>query len=215
MPQNLNALIRYKTIDRCLRNKYTRCDIRRLQEECSEALGEARGKTDSVSERTIRDDLRIMRSDILGFNAPIVVHDGIYAYSDPDYSIFNVSLGSKALMLSVMDILLANRQLISNPMLDTVLEELSLITGKKLPDMVPDKAPIEHRTFLREEQTDYSMELPDKSESDECQRDTIQKSIRKPASSLDDSIPDLRFLIISEPMKTAAGPSWGDVLLLF
>lgn len=42
MPANKNALIRYKTIDNCL--------------------------------RTVQGDLQIMRSDKLGYNAPIVVY---------------------------------------------------------------------------------------------------------------------------------------------
>jgi hypothetical protein len=38
-------------------------------------------------------DIQIMRSDKLGFNAPIVVYDKIYyTYADPDYSITEMPL---------------------------------------------------------------------------------------------------------------------------
>ena len=40
MSSNKNALIRYKTIDRCLRNKYKKYTLEDLIEECSEALFE-------------------------------------------------------------------------------------------------------------------------------------------------------------------------------
>lgn len=79
MPTNLNALIRYKQIDKCLHNRYVPCTIARLQEACSEALGEHRGIYRQISERTIRDDLRVMKSDMLGFNAPIVFKGGYYS----------------------------------------------------------------------------------------------------------------------------------------
>ena len=38
MPANKNALIRYKTIDNCLRNKYRRWTIEDLVDACSDAL---------------------------------------------------------------------------------------------------------------------------------------------------------------------------------
>ena len=38
MPANKNALIRYKTIDNCLRNRYRRWTLDDLVEACSDAL---------------------------------------------------------------------------------------------------------------------------------------------------------------------------------
>ena len=38
MPANKNALIRYKTIDNCLRNRYRRWTLEDLVDACSEAL---------------------------------------------------------------------------------------------------------------------------------------------------------------------------------
>ena len=77
MPANKNALIRYKTIDNCLRNKYRRWTINDLVDACSDALYDMEGITKGVSLRTIQADLQIMRSDKLGYNAPIEVYDGI------------------------------------------------------------------------------------------------------------------------------------------
>ena len=80
MPANKNALIRYKTIDRCLRNRYRRWTIDDLVDACCDA-------------RTVQMDIQIMRSDKLGYNAPIVVYDKIYyTYADPDYSITEMPL---------------------------------------------------------------------------------------------------------------------------
>lgn len=93
MPANKNALIRYKTIDRCLRNRCRLWTIDDLTEACSEALYEMEGILKGVSVRTVQGDLQIMRSDKLGYNAPIEVYDRIYyRYAEPDYSISDTPL---------------------------------------------------------------------------------------------------------------------------
>lgn len=93
MPANKNALIRYKTIDRCLRNPYRRWTIDDLVEACSDALYDMEGIVKGVSVRTVQGDLQIMRSDKLGYNAPIEVYDRIYyRYAEPDYSISDMPL---------------------------------------------------------------------------------------------------------------------------
>jgi predicted DNA-binding transcriptional regulator YafY len=93
MPANKNALIRYKTIDGCLRNRYRRYTLDDLAEACSEALYEMEGISKGVSLRTVQGDIQIMRSDKLGYNAPIEVYNHkYYRYEDPDYSITNMPL---------------------------------------------------------------------------------------------------------------------------
>ena len=88
MPANKNALIRYKTIDNCLRNRYKRWTLDDLVEACSEALYDMEGIKKGVCARTVQMDIQIMRSDKLGYYAPIEVYDRIYyRYADPDYSI--------------------------------------------------------------------------------------------------------------------------------
>ena len=93
MPANKNALIRYKTIDNCLRNRYRRWTLDDLVEACSNALYDMEGITKGVCARTVQMDIQIMRSDKLGYNAPIEVYDRIYyKYAAPDYSITEMPL---------------------------------------------------------------------------------------------------------------------------
>lgn len=95
MPVNKNALIRYKTIDRCLRNKYRRWTLDDLVEACSDALYEMEGISRGVSVRTIQADIQIMRSDKLGYEAPIEVYENkFYRYADENYSISNSPLST-------------------------------------------------------------------------------------------------------------------------
>ncbi|AEW85461.1 helix-turn-helix transcriptional regulator [Flavobacterium columnare] len=93
MAQNKNALIRYKTIDKCLQNKYRMWTLDDLIEACSDALYEYEGKENSVSKRTIQLDIQLMRSEKLGYNAPIEVYDKkYYRYADEDFSITDIPL---------------------------------------------------------------------------------------------------------------------------
>jgi hypothetical protein len=90
MSVNKLALIRYKTIDDCLRNRYRKWTLDDLIKKVADVLYELEGITTGVSKRTIQADIQVMRSDKLGYNAPIVVSDKkFYAYSEPDYSITN------------------------------------------------------------------------------------------------------------------------------
>ena len=93
MPVNKNALLRYKIIDRCLRNRYRRWTIENLGDEISEALNDMEGIRKGISLRTVQNDIQIMRSDKLGYNAPIEVYDQkYYKYADPNYSITELPL---------------------------------------------------------------------------------------------------------------------------
>jgi predicted DNA-binding transcriptional regulator YafY len=108
MPVNRNALIRYKTIDNCLRNRYRKWTLTDLVDACSDALYEYEGIEKGVSIRTVQMDIQLMRSEKLGYNAPIIVVDKKhYTYDDPEYSITNIPLNENDLsMLSeVVEIL--------------------------------------------------------------------------------------------------------------
>ena len=88
MATNKNALIRYKTIDKCLRNTSRLWTIDDLIDACTDALTEYEGKDSVVSKRTVQLDIQNMRSDKIGYNAPIEVFDNkYYRYADPQYSI--------------------------------------------------------------------------------------------------------------------------------
>ena len=93
MSQNKNALIRYKTIDKCLQNRYRQWTLEDLIECCSEALFEYEGRENPISKRTIQMDIQLMRSEKLGYNAPIVVYDKkYYKYEDEEFSITDIPL---------------------------------------------------------------------------------------------------------------------------
>ena len=98
MSINKNALIRYKTIDACLQNRYRKWTLEALVDACSDALYEYEGIDKGVSVRTVQMDIQLMRSEKLGYNAPIIVLDKkFYTYEDPKYSITNIPLTSQDL----------------------------------------------------------------------------------------------------------------------
>src|ERR1700754_2691163 len=93
MSVNKLALIRYRTIDECLRNRYRKWTLEDLIEKVSDVLYESDGIGSGVSKRTIQADIQLMRSDKLGYNAPIVVKEKkYYTYSDAGYSITNTPI---------------------------------------------------------------------------------------------------------------------------
>ncbi|WP_196890260.1 WYL domain-containing protein [Aureivirga sp. CE67] len=98
MPANRNALIRYKTIDQCLQNRFRKWTIDDLVDACSDALYEYEGIDKGVSKRTVQGDIQTMRSDKLGYNAPIIVLERkYYTYEDEEYSITNIPISNQDL----------------------------------------------------------------------------------------------------------------------
>lgn len=88
MSINKLALIRYRIIDECLRNRRRRWTLEDLIEKVSEVLYNQEEIANGVSKRTIQSDIQLMRSDKLGYNAPIVVLEKkYYQYEDASYSI--------------------------------------------------------------------------------------------------------------------------------
>ena len=107
MPINKLALVRYKTIDNCLQNRFRKWTLDDLMDSCSDALYEYEGITNCVSRRTIQLDLQNMRSEKLGYNAPIIVTDKkYYCYEEEGY-ITNSPLTSQDLgtLTEVLDVL--------------------------------------------------------------------------------------------------------------
>ncbi len=126
MPANKNALIRYKTIDRCLRNRYKRWTIDDLVDACSDALYDMEGITKGVSVRTVQGDIQMMRSDKLGYNAPIQVYDNkYYRYADPSYSISDNPFNADDYELVEKAVTLINE--VSE---DNTLTELKIVLSK-------------------------------------------------------------------------------------
>lgn len=159
MPANKNALIRYKTIDRCLSNHYRQWTLEDLVDACCEALYEMEGISKGVSVRTVQGDIQMMRSDKLGYNAPIEVYDHkYYRYSDPDFTITGMPLSRNDVQVlqEAVDML---RQLEDfeqfNEMTDVInrlQEKLSLTRNERKPivnfDSVPSLKGIKHLSPL-------------------------------------------------------------------
>jgi predicted DNA-binding transcriptional regulator YafY len=91
MPHIKNALIRYRIIDRCIRNKYKKFPTKQdLREACEESLyGSSDGA--NICDSTIEKDMFAMKME---HDAPIKyskIHKGYY-YSDPEFSINDIPL---------------------------------------------------------------------------------------------------------------------------
>lgn len=102
MPQGKYAYIRYKVLDRCFRDKRRRYYIEDLVEACNEELENYNGS--SVTERTVREDIRFLQREA-GGNIPLVTkrdgHKVYYQYSDRNFSIMDLPMSqSEAEMLS-------------------------------------------------------------------------------------------------------------------
>ena len=83
-----------------LDRRYRRWTIEDLVDACSDALYDMEGITKGVSLRTVQGDLQMMRSDKLGYYAPIEVYDNkYYRYSDPDYSISEMPMSQNDYLL--------------------------------------------------------------------------------------------------------------------
>lgn len=102
MSTNKNALIRYKTLDKCLSNKYKRYYINDLIQACNDVLYEYYGEDVTVSRRQIFNDLEFMKSEA-GYVAPIIsVKDGrkvYYLYEDLTFSILQKPLTNEELLI--------------------------------------------------------------------------------------------------------------------
>ncbi|MFK7933941.1 MAG: helix-turn-helix transcriptional regulator [Saprospiraceae bacterium] len=93
MPANKLALLRYQLIDKCLQNRFRKWTLNDLIETVSDGLYEYEGIDSGVSKRTIQLDLQNMRSDKLGYNAPIIIQKRkYYTYEDKEYSISKMPL---------------------------------------------------------------------------------------------------------------------------
>ena len=90
MAQNKGAFIRYKAIDRCLRQQFGQYGIEELRRACEKALYDAFSEPISVSRRQLYLDLNHIESNA-GYRADIQhLRDGkrvYYRYAEPDFSI--------------------------------------------------------------------------------------------------------------------------------
>ena len=95
MSTNKHALIRYRVIDKCLRQVDKAWNWKTLAEACSTEIEKVTNKPTTLSERTIKGDLQNMRvNKALGYYAPIEYDraEKSYYYSDRSYSITEAPL---------------------------------------------------------------------------------------------------------------------------
>lgn len=90
MPANKDAAIRYRVIDKLIRNKFKKYpNIEDIMEACEEVIGKP------VSKSSIEKDIKAMKMDEgLAYFAPIKFDRsyGGYYYEDPEYSINGIDL---------------------------------------------------------------------------------------------------------------------------
>jgi predicted DNA-binding transcriptional regulator YafY len=96
MSTNKNALLRYKTLDRCFQNTGRKYSFDDLMNEVNSALIDDDPKSSGINVRQLRADIQFMRSEA-GYSAPIEseVYNGkkhVYFYADPKFSIHNSPL---------------------------------------------------------------------------------------------------------------------------
>ncbi len=90
MATNKHALIRYRVIDRCLRNVDEQWNWEALAQSCADEIEDIMDERVTISQRTIKGDLQNMRHDkALGYFAPIDYDrkEKSYYYSKRGYSI--------------------------------------------------------------------------------------------------------------------------------
>lgn len=95
MSINKNALIRYKTLDRCFRNTGRMYFWEDLLNECNNALVEFDPNSDGIQRRQLFDDIKFMESE-QGWSIPLERYRHgkkvYYRYDDLKFSIDNQSL---------------------------------------------------------------------------------------------------------------------------
>ena len=97
MPANKYALLRYRIIDKCIRNKYRPYPSKEdLRQACEDALYNS--LDERISDSTIEKDLFAMRNEEgLGYMAPIKYSRELngYFYTNPEYSINDIPLNEE------------------------------------------------------------------------------------------------------------------------
>lgn len=91
------ALLRHKTIDACLRNESRKYSLNDLILQCTRALSKSLKSNERISLRTMQADIEFMRDPVNGYGAPIEVYEKkYYRYSNPDFSLGNLTIRKDA-----------------------------------------------------------------------------------------------------------------------
>ena len=130
MAQTRNAQLRYRVLDRCFRNRVSPKTFDELKDEINVVFRDLVDDHFEISDRTLREDIRIMR-DSCGFNAVArrMGNDQYrYCYSDPKFSIFKTELSEKDVdtLQSTIEMLGRYRGLPSTAWLEEIISSLEL-----------------------------------------------------------------------------------------
>ena len=141
MPQNKNALLRYKILDRCFSSGRTDYTIGLLLETVNSVLRD-QGML-GISIRQLREDIKTMRDSAM-YDAPIVAkqYDGkkcYYTYSDADYSIFKSGISDDEFTALRSTIEMLGRYRSGNSWIEEIITSLECRF-----DVVPNNEKIVH-----------------------------------------------------------------------
>jgi len=127
MPLTLHAAIRYKVIDRCLRNREKIHFWKDLAEEISLEYDRNGLPMQEPSQRTIGYDINHMRSGRLGYEAPISYSkERGYYYEDPSFSIHDIKL-QKHLIRDLSQAILLLKQITNQHHIKNISESISAL----------------------------------------------------------------------------------------
>lgn len=91
------ALLRHRTIDACLRNGSRKYSLNDLILQCTRSLSKSLKSNERISLRTMQADIEFMRDPVNGYGAPIEVYEKkYYRYSNPDFSLGNLTIRKDA-----------------------------------------------------------------------------------------------------------------------
>jgi predicted DNA-binding transcriptional regulator YafY len=127
MPANLQAIIRYNIIDKCIRDTTRVWQWHDLALAISDALKDQKNIDRLPSKRTIMGDIAAMRSGELGYTAPIIhSKETGYRYANPRFSIHNVVM-PPTLISDLKEGISLIQQLTKNEKLDHITSSLTRI----------------------------------------------------------------------------------------
>lgn len=147
-----------------------------------------------------------MRSEILGFNAPIRQKDGQYYYGDPYYSIMSISLTDSGLIEKIIKVLSKISTEVSHPELEILIERLTCMSGRKIPSENQEVL-IEYNNQYQYKINGGRIRIPSK-----VLRRPGQPAIAKKLEEKDIVFSDDKGMGISFSLESYIVPTWGDVL---
>jgi len=120
MANSKHAHLRYNILDNCFRNKYF--GFKDLHKHLNYKIAEFY-PGEGISVKTLRDDIKLFKSSINGFDAPLPNNTRIYRYSDRNFSIAKRPLlGYENYLIRAAQELLERFE--NNPKYDNLVEAL-------------------------------------------------------------------------------------------